>query len=98
MTLMQRKSRAASAAVYLGLLNALITGLVFLSPIGEGDGSGVIGYSVYRLIIAVFPQGVLALSGIIAAFRAMKKNLNWIPGMAINIIVIVVTVFLYFAN
>jgi hypothetical protein len=94
----QSTSRSERTSIWLALANAAITTLILASPIGIGDGNGMIGYSVYRMLIMICPQSILAIAGIIAAFRAMTKQQSWIPGLALNALVMVAAFFLYFAQ
>jgi hypothetical protein len=91
-------SRAGIVSVYLGLTNAAVTAVILASPIGIGDGRGMIGYSIYRMLIMVCPQSIIAIAGVIAAFRAMTKKRSWVPGLILNALVVVATFFLYFAQ
>jgi hypothetical protein len=91
-------SRAAGTSIYLAIANALVTAGVLASPIGIGDGSNMIGYSVIRMLIMICPQSIMAIAGIIAAFRAMTKQQRWIPGLTLNTLVMIATFFLYFAQ
>jgi len=90
------ESRSGVASVGLAIANAGITALILASPIGIGDGNAMIGYSVWRMLILICPQSIIAIAGVIAAFRAMTKNRSWIPGLILNFLVIGATFFLYF--
>lgn len=91
-------SRAASTSIYLAIANVLITAGILASPIGIGDGNNMIGFSVIRMLVMVCPQSIIAIAGVIAAFRAMTKQQNWIPGLILNVLVMIATFFLYFAQ
>lgn len=94
----KRPSRAGRTALILAGVNAALTAAVLASPIGIGPGSGMIGYSIYRLLIIICPQSFVAIAGIIAAFRAMTRKQSWIPGLVLNLVVMAATFFLYFAQ
>ena len=94
----KRNSRSGTVSVYLALANAAITALILFTPIGIGDGRGMIGYSIYRMLIMICPKSIIAAAGIIAAFRAMTKKRSWIPGLVLNVLVMIATFFLYFAQ
>ena len=57
--------RSGSVSVYLALANAAVTTLILVTPIGTGDGRGMIGYSIYRMLIMICPQSIIAIAGII---------------------------------
>lgn len=92
------ESRAGFVSIYLALANAAITAIVLATPIGIGDGGGMIGNSIWRMLILVCPQSIVAIAGIIAAFRAMTKNRSWTPGLILNFLVMGATLLLYFAQ
>ena len=92
------KSRAGSVSVCLAIANAVVTAGVLATPIGIGSGSGVLGYSVYRMLILICPQSIIALAGFVLAFVAMSKQRSWIPGLILNVLVMIATFFLYFAQ
>ena len=92
------KSRAGSVSVCLAIANAVVTAGVLATPMGIGNGSGVIGYSVYRMLIMICPQFIIAIAGVSAAFLAMTRQRSWIPGLILNALVMIATFFLYFAQ
>jgi len=94
----ESKSRAGRVSIYLALSNAAVTALILATPIGIGDGGGMIGNSIYRMLIMICPQSIIAIAGIIAAFRAMTKQQSWVSGLILNALVMVATFFLYFAQ
>jgi hypothetical protein len=91
-------SRAGSVSINLALANAAVTALILFTPIGIGDGGGVIGYSVYRMLIMLCPQSIIAIAGLKSALRAKTKKRSWIPGLILNALVMIATFFLYFAR
>lgn len=85
-------------ALYLVLANAVLTVLVLVSPFGIGDGSGVIGYSVPRMLVMALIQAPIALGGIIASIASLRHGLKWLPGFVLHIIVFSAAFFLYFTQ
>ena len=94
----ESKSRAGSVSINLALANAAVTVLILVTPIGIGSGGGVIGYSIYRMLIMICPQSIIAIAGVTSALRARTKQRSWIPGLILNVVVMVATFFLYFAQ
>jgi hypothetical protein len=83
-------------AIYLAVGNAAIALIVLLSPVGVGEGSGVIGYSVVRLLVFVFLQAPIAIAGIVKSYRGRRRGNNWRLGLIANVIVVFGTLMLYF--
>ena len=99
MTTTRRHSTAGRWAVILAVVNATITLLVLMSPIGVGEGSDLIGNSGIRLLVMILLQAPIAVGGTVAAFRARLKGQNWLPALIANVLVIpLATLFLYFAQ
>lgn len=85
-------------SLYLALANAVITALVLVSPFGVGDGSGMIGYSIARMLVMVIIQAPIAIGGVIASIACWRHKLKWLSGLFLNIIVFTSALFLYFAQ
>lgn len=82
----------------LALANAVLTALVLVSPFGIGDGSGMIGHSIARMLVMVLIQAPIAIGGIIASIACFRHDLRWLSGLVLNIIVVSGAFFLYFAQ
>lgn len=88
----------ANLVLPLALASGAVTFLVLVSPIGLGSGSGVIGYSVYRLAIFAliqFPLAALGITGSVIAWLAGRPR--W-GALILHLLVIVSTFFFYFSQ
>ncbi len=92
------QSRAGVVSIVLAIVNAAITAATLASPIGIGEGSGMIGHSIVRMLIMICPQSFIAIAGFIAAARAMTKRQHGLTGIVLNAVVMVAAFFLYFAQ
>jgi uncharacterized RDD family membrane protein YckC len=75
---------------FTAILSAALGIGVFYSPIGTGDGGGVIGYSIYRGLLLMLAHLPLAATGIVIAIamgldsRAKRGLPRALPGIAAN--------------
>jgi hypothetical protein len=90
------KAKLHSLAMFFAFGNMAFTVLVLFSPFGIGSGSGVIGYSIVRLLVMVFVQVPVTISGIVLSGLSWKYGFQWVPALIGHILVIVFTFFLYF--
>ncbi len=88
-------SRAAAGAVWV---NIAITLTVMISPIGVGEGSGMIGDSIVRLIVLCVAQVPIALAAMAASFYCLAQRHPWLGSLFFNLVVSAATVYLYFAQ
>ena len=82
----------------LAVASGAITLLVLVSPVGIGSGSGVIGYSIYRLLIFAlvqFPLAALGVAGSVVAWYFGRPS--W-GGLVLHLLIITSTFFFYFAQ
>lgn len=85
-------------ALYFAFGNAALTAMVLLSPFGIGDGRGMIGYSISRMLVMVFVQTPIALGGIIVSIASFRHGFKWVTGLVSNIGILTCAFFLYFAQ
>lgn len=89
------KSKLHLLAILLACVNIAISVLVLYSPYGIGEGSGVIGYSIVRLLVLVIVQAPVAFFGIVLSCVSWKRGFRWAAGLIGNIVVIMLALFLY---
>ena len=94
-------ARKRDSAILLPLLvaiaNVAVGALVFYSPIGEGNGSGVIGYSIYRGLLLLFlhlPLGIFGL--VISATIGFATSFSRaVPGIILNLVALAAIILAY---
>ena len=84
------------AARLLAMANLAVTAGVLLSPWGSGDGSGVIGHSIIRLLVLVVAQAPIVLSAFLAALFSAKEGLEWGSTLFMHLVIVAGAVYLYF--
>lgn len=84
------------AAWLLAIANLVVTAGVLLSPWGSGDGSGVIGHSIIRLLVLLVAQAPIALSAFVAAFLSARQGVGWGSALFMHLVIVAGAVYLYF--
>ena len=77
--------------------NLFLVAGVYFSPIGTGDGSGVIGYSVYRGLVLVLLNTPLMLGGVVMsiAIGLSTRPRQALSGLLVNVGALVIAFYVY---
>lgn len=87
---------AALLSVLCAITAAIITAIVLISPIGGDGTTGIIGHSIFRLLILTALQAPIGIAGLVNSLLAFRMSMTWWPGLVANVLVFSITVFLYF--
>ena len=86
----------AALILPLAFVNAILTFLVLVSPIGTSAGSGFIGNSIYRLLVYVLLQTPIAIFGIAGSVVSVfAGRVLWVS-LVLHAAVFIATFFVYF--
>jgi len=84
-------------AFLFAFTNAAVATLVLQSPLG-GDGAyGVIGYSIFRLLIVIVIHAPLTFGGLVASYLSFDRKLDWPLPLILTVGVPAGIVWLYFS-